>query len=79
MSRFVFDAASGNYVQQDVVSSATANDVVNHDDYILSALAEIRKKIDAMQLILDSHHDEICKIITYLGEETEDEDFENNN
>ena len=78
MSRFVFDAASGNYVQQDVVSSATSNDVVNHDDCILSALAEI-EKIDAMQLILDSHHDEICKIITYLGEETEDEDFENNN
>ena len=44
MSRFVFDAASGNYVQQDVVSSATPNDVVNHDDCILSALAEIRKK-----------------------------------
>lgn len=79
MSRFVFDAASGNYVQQDVVSSATPNDVVNHDDRILSALAEIRKKIDAMQLILDSHHDEICQIITYLGEETEEEDFENNN
>ena len=43
MSRFVFDAASGNYVQQDVVSSATPNDVVNHDDCILSALAEIEK------------------------------------
>lgn len=79
MTRFVFDAASGNYVQQDVVSSATPNDVVNHDDRILSDLAEIRKKIDAMQAILDSHHDEICQIITYLGEETEEEDFENNN
>jgi len=79
MSRFVFDAASGNYVQQDVVSSATPNDVVNHDDCISSALAEIRKKIEIMQAILDSHHDEISQIIIYLGEETEEEDFENNN